>query len=47
MKMKRENFLELVISQEQMSMGLTSIDNNLRWERSKDSIKLCSSASDE
>ena len=29
--MKREKFLERVISQEQISVGLTSIDNNFWW----------------
>ena len=40
MKMRKKKFLEHVISQEQMSVGLTSIDNNLRWERPSDMIKL-------
>ena len=30
-----------MISQEQMSMSLTGVDNNLQWERPKDIIEFC------
>ena len=32
---KREKFLEHVISQEQISVGLNGVDNNLRWEKNR------------
>ena len=37
---KWERFLEYVISWEHMSVGPIGVDNNLRWERLKDMIKL-------
>ena len=36
-----EKFLEFVISQKCILVGLTSVNNNLQWERLKDMIKLC------
>ena len=40
MKKRKNKFLEHVISQEQMLVGLTNVDNN-RWARLKDMIDLC------
>ena len=40
-EMKMRKILGTCDISEQMSVGLIGVDNNFRWERLKDMIKLC------